>query len=218
MVRSLVEEGLGLVGGAQIGLGHDLHQRHAGAIEIDERHRGVLVVQRFAGILLEMQPLDADAHGLAVRQIDHDLALADDRRFVLADLVALRQIRIEIVLPVEHRFEIDLGVEPEAGAHRLAHAFLVDHRQHAGHGGIDQRDVRVRLAAERGRSAGEQLGLRGDLGMHLHADDHFPAVDQLRFSLRPVHPWRRSVTRLAGPSQVPRQCHRCPPCPIVVET
>ena len=64
---------------------------------------GMLVVQRFAGILLEMQPLDADAHRLAVRHVDDDLALADDRRFVLADLVALRQVRIEIVLAVEHR-------------------------------------------------------------------------------------------------------------------
>ena len=31
---------------------------------------GVLVVQRLAGILLEMQPLDADPHRLAARQID----------------------------------------------------------------------------------------------------------------------------------------------------
>ena len=60
-------------------------------------------MQRLAGVLLEMQPLDADAHGLAVVQVDDNFALADDRRFVLADLVALRQIRIEIILAVEHR-------------------------------------------------------------------------------------------------------------------
>ena len=120
-----------------------------------------------------------------------DLALADDRRFVLADLVALRQVRIKIVFPVEHRFEIDLRLEPEPGAHRLAHAFLVDHRQHARHRGIDQRDVRIGLAAERGRGAGEQFGLRGHLGMHLHADDDFPvagrALDQLRLFGRCIH-------------------------------
>ena len=65
----------------------------------------MLVVQRLAGVLLEMQPLDADGDGLAVRHVDRDLALADDRRLVLADLIALRQIGIEIVLPVEHRLE-----------------------------------------------------------------------------------------------------------------
>ena len=101
----------------------------------------MLVVQRLAGVLLQMQPLDADREALAVRQIDHDLALAHDRRLVLADLIALRQIGIEIVLPVEHRLQVDLRLKAEAGAHRLAHAFLVDHRQHARHRRIDQRDV-----------------------------------------------------------------------------
>ena len=144
--------------------------------------------------------------------VDGYVALAHDRRLVLADLVALRQIRIEIILPVEHRFEIDLGVEAKAGAHRLTHAFRVDHRQHAGHGGIDQRHVRVRFAAECGRRAGKQLRLRGHLGMHLHADDHFPvaacAFDQFRFLLRRcIHfeftrSWSRlSVTRFACPPQ-----------------
>ncbi len=66
-------------------------------------HVGMLVVQRLAGVLLEMQPLDADGDGLAVREIDDHLALADDRRLVLADLVALRQVGIEIILAVEHR-------------------------------------------------------------------------------------------------------------------
>ena len=68
----------------------------------------MLIVQRFAGILLEMQPFDADAHRLAVRHVDQNFALAHDRRFVLADLVALRQVGIEVILPIEHRFEIDL--------------------------------------------------------------------------------------------------------------
>ena len=115
----------------------------------------------------------------------HDLALAHDRRLVLADLIALRQVGIEIVLAVEHRLQIDLRLQAEAGADRLPHAFLVDHRQHAGHRRIDQRDVRVGLAAERGRGAGEQLRLRGHLRMDLHADDDFPvagrAFDQFRF-------------------------------------
>ena len=139
-------------------------------------------MQRLAGVLLEMQPLDADRDARAIRQFDDHLALADDRRLVLADLIALRQIGIEIVLPVEHRAQIDLRVQPEPGAHRLPHAFLVDHRQHARHRGIDQRDVAVRLAAEFGRGARKQLRVRGDLGMDFQPDHHFPvagcALDQ----------------------------------------
>ena len=118
---------------------------------------GDLVVQQLAGVLFQMQPLDPDRRGLAAVQFDHDLALAHDRRLVLADLVALRRIRIEIVLAVEHRAQVDLRIEAEPGRDSLPDAFLVDDRQHARHRGIDQRDMAVRLAAEFGRGAREQF-------------------------------------------------------------
>src|SRR6478609_9279165 len=76
--------GLGVLGRAQIRFRHDLHERDAGAIEVDEGHAGMPVVQRFSGVLFEMQPLDPDGHGFAVGQIDDDLALAHERRLVLA--------------------------------------------------------------------------------------------------------------------------------------
>ncbi len=84
------------------------------------RHRRMALVQALAGVLLQMQPLDANSHRLAVFEIDDNFALAHDRRFVLADLIALRQVGIKIVLPIEDRFQVDFGVEPETGAHRLA--------------------------------------------------------------------------------------------------
>ena len=186
----LGEEGLGLLGGAQVGLGDDLHQRDAGAVEIDERRGRVLVVEELAGILLEMEPLDADPDR-AVGHVDHDLALADHRRLVLADLVALRQVRIEIILAVEHRAQIDPRGEAEPGAHRLGDAFPVDHRQHARHRRIDQRHLRIGRGAERGGGAGEQLRRRVHLGVDLQADDDFPvagrALDELAGLRRSVH-------------------------------
>jgi hypothetical protein len=48
---------------------------------------------------------------------------------------------------------VDLGLEAEPGADGLAHAFLVDDGQHAGHGGVDEGDMRIRLTAEFGRGA-----------------------------------------------------------------
>src|SRR6185503_14275949 len=92
----LGQEGLGLFGGAQVRLRHDLHQRHAGAVEIDIGEIRMAVVQALARILLEMQALDADIDALAAVEVDRDDALADDRRLVLADLIALRQVGIEI--------------------------------------------------------------------------------------------------------------------------
>ena len=139
----------------------------------------MLVVHRLAGVLFEMQALDADLDilelALLVRAYgDDDRALADDRLLELRDLVALRQVRVEVVLPVEHRLVVDLGLQPEAGANGLAHAFFVDDRQHAGHGGIDQRHIGIGRGTEGGRGAGEQFRFRSHLGMDLHADDHFP--------------------------------------------
>jgi hypothetical protein len=61
----------------------------------------VPIVHRLAGILFEVQAFDTDRDGL-VRHIDDDLALAHDRRLVLADLIARRQVRVEIVLAIEH--------------------------------------------------------------------------------------------------------------------
>src|SRR5256886_7222143 len=149
--------GLGLLGRAHVRLRYDLHQRHARAIEVDERHAGMPVVQRLAGVLLEMQPLNPHSHALAVRQIDENLALAHERRFVLADLVALREIGIKVVLAVEYRLQIDLRLEPEAGAHPLLDALFIDHRQHAGHGRADEGYARIGPAAEGGRCTGKEL-------------------------------------------------------------
>ncbi len=130
-----------------------------------------------------MQALDRHLDLLGRRHIDHHHPFADDRVFVLGDLIALRQIRIEIILSIEDGAQIDLGLEAKAGAHRLGHAFRVDDRQHARHGRIDERDMRIGLAAEFGGSAGEQFGSGGDLRMDLDADHDLPiaggAFDEL---------------------------------------
>jgi hypothetical protein len=99
----LGEIGLGLIGGAEVRLRHDLHQRDARAIQIHIREFWMLVVQALTRVLLKMQPLDADDDPLAAEQIDNDLAFANHRTLVLGDLIALRQVGVEIVLTVEHR-------------------------------------------------------------------------------------------------------------------
>src|SRR5262249_22622446 len=74
------------------------------------------------------------------------------------------------------RTQVDLRVEPEAGLYRLLDAFLVDDRQHAGHGRIDQAHLRVRLGSERGGGTGEQLRIGDDLRVHLQTKNDFPAA------------------------------------------
>jgi hypothetical protein len=72
----------------------------------------VLVMHRLAGILFQMQAGDTDLADLPAFQLDIDDAAAHDGVGKLADLVALRQIRVEVVLAVETADEIDLGVQP----------------------------------------------------------------------------------------------------------
>ena len=166
---------------------HDLHQRDARAIEVDVGHGRMLVVHQLARVLLDVDALDADALGaplvLLVEQ-DLDLALAHQRVEELADLVALRKVGVEVVLPVEAAPPVDLRIERHAGAHRLPDALPVRHRKHARHGGVDQRHLRVRLGAKCGRRAREQLrSRRRDLRVDFEADHDLPLA---RFALDPI--------------------------------
>ena len=165
-----------------------------------------------------MQPLDADFHAGGIGHVDDHLARADNGRLELADLVALRQIGIKIIFPVEHRFKIDPRIEPKPGADRLLDALFVDYRQHAGHRRVHQGHMGIGLAAECRRSAREQLGLRGHLGMNFHADDDLPvaggAFDQ--FGLRggrthSIFPSRAAALfRLeTGPAPAPHRRRIC---------
>ena len=63
MARSFFRNAAASSRRAHIRLGDDLHQRDAGAVEIDIGAVGMLVVQAFARVLLQMQPLDADPDG-----------------------------------------------------------------------------------------------------------------------------------------------------------
>ena len=81
----------------------------------------------------------------------------------LADLVALGQVRIEVVLAVEGGQEVDPGAHPQPRAHRLRHASLVEHGQHPREAPVHERHLRVRLGPHGRARAREELGLRRDL-------------------------------------------------------
>src|SRR5208337_2416111 len=170
----LAQIGAGLLGTAQVGLADDLHQRHTRTVEVDIRLRRMLVVQALAGVLLQVQPRDADLLGAAVGELDLHRAGADDRVRVLADLIAGWQVGVEVVLAVETAGQIDVRVQAQTGAHRLCDALPVDHRQHARERRIDEADLRVRLGSERGRRAAEQFRVADHLRMHFQPDHDLP--------------------------------------------
>ena len=196
-------------GRTHVGPRDDLHQRDARAVEIDIGHRRMLVVHQLARVLLDMDALDADRLGAALVLLveqDLDLALADQRVVELADLIALRQIGVEIILAVEPRPVLICASSamPVRTAWRMHSRFGTGSMP--GIAASTRLTCAVRLGAERGRGAGEQLGVGGDLGVDLEADHDLPlagfALDPERcdcvshyhhFSGRAVNPARSSI-------------------------
>ena len=108
VARSSSSHSRACAGRAQVGLGDDLDQRRAAAVEVDDRELGAVDapaladVDQLRRVLLEVHAVDAHAG---------ELAAAAERLVVLGDLVALRQVGIEVVLAVEDRARRQLAAE-----------------------------------------------------------------------------------------------------------
>ena len=168
----------GLCARAHVGFGDDLEQRRAGTVEVDAGLTGVILVQRLAGVFFEV--CAGEVH--PVRDIAHheiDSAALDHRRFVLADLVALGQVGIEIVLAREDRVVRDLRAHRQSEADRALDRTSVHHRQRARQRQIDRRGLGVGCRAELRRRAAEDLAVRRQLSVGLEADDDLVAADEL---------------------------------------
>ena len=93
------------VGAAHVRLAHDFDQWRSGAVQI---HVGVAVgileafVDALAGVVFHVDARDPDAL-VDAADLDVDIAVLGQRLIVLRDLVALGQIRIEVVLAGENR-------------------------------------------------------------------------------------------------------------------
>ena len=158
MARSSLDVRPRVLGGADVGTAHDLDERHAGPVVVDERVLGAVdapaaaEVRRLAGVLFHVGALDADAR--AVGQLEP--AVDVDRPVVLGDLVVLRHVRVEVVLPVEDR-RLDRAVQrlPEriasSTACRLSTGSEPGSPRHTG------QMLRVGLVAELVRAAAEHL-------------------------------------------------------------
>ena len=120
------------------------------------------LVDQLRGVLLHVHAVDAHVAEMARR---------GKRDVVLADLVALRQVGIEVVLPVEDRPRRDLALEGHRDHQREVHRLRVRDRQRARVAEADRAGVRVRLVPERERAAAEHLRPRPQLDVDLDADD-----------------------------------------------
>jgi len=161
-----------LFGRAQLRLADDLDERDARAVQI--HLAAALGVDVLAGVLLEVDAGQADRaearHG--------DGAAGADRQFVLRDLIALRQVWIEIVLPRPDRPLGDPAAESLAGLDGHLHRGAVEAGQRAGQAQADGADLRVGRRAEARRAAAEDLRARQELRVDLQADDRLEVSDR----------------------------------------
>ncbi len=166
------EELAGLGGRAQIRFGHDLEERDAAAIEVQVGPAigiGKAFVQGLAGILFEVRPGDPDAPRLAGHLI-LDAPAGGDGPFVLRDLVALREVRIEVVLAREDRHRVDLAIEGVRDPDGELHDPSVQHRQRARQAEAHGADIGIRWRPEPGAAAAEDLRLGQQLRVNLETD------------------------------------------------
>src|SRR5207253_1039229 len=91
----------------------------------------------------------------------------------LGDLVALGEIRIEVVLAGEPVSGPDSAIQGQPGPNGELDGVAVQNRQAAGETQTGGTGLAVRRHPEPGATATEQLGLREQLGMNLQADDRF---------------------------------------------
>jgi hypothetical protein len=158
---------------AQLRLGHDLEERRAGAVEVDPCHALEVFVQRLPRVLFQVRPRQADGL-LPARGRDRHGAALHDRDLVLADLVALRQVRIEVVLARKHRAPLDHRADGEPEAHRQLHCSGVRHGEHTRQREVNCAGLRIGRRAKRGRGAREHLAARAQLRVRLEADHDLP--------------------------------------------
>ena len=153
----------GVLRGADVGLRHDLDERHAGAVEIDPRQ--LAVVDRLPRVLFHVDAADAHVADAAARR---------ERAIELRDLVALRQVGVEVVLAREDRLLVYVALRRQRRARRELDGAAVQHRQRARIAEANRADMRVRRGTERRRAAAEDLRRGEESRVDLEANDHFP--------------------------------------------
>ena len=165
---------VGLFGRAQIGLADDFNQRRPAAVQVDVGaigRVGKAVMHALAGVLFHVQPRDADAARAALAVADVEPAVLRQRLVELRDLVALRRVRIEVILPREDALFIHRAMQRGGREHGKLHRLAVQHRQRTRQPQADGAAMRIGLATVAINAAAERLRLRQELHMHFKPDD-----------------------------------------------
>ena len=189
---------------AHVGLADDLDERHAAAVVVDVGPAigvGKPFVQRLARVLFHVDARQADPRRAAAGG-DLEAAAERQRPLVLRDLIALRQVRIEVVLPREDRRRLHVAAERQRRLDRVVDRLAVEHRQRARAArGTPDRPANSAAAPNAVLQPQKILVCVSQLRVDLEADDrlvrHGPSPDRgsVRDGRAAVTPWTGLLDR-----------------------
>ncbi len=129
-------------------------------------------MNQFAGIFFDVDSGDADGLGTCC-SFDIQVTVLAEGQVILGNLIGLRQVGIEVVLPILLGEGSDLAVGGKAGLDGIVHHLLVQHRQSARHTHAHRASLGVWFCPEGGGTATENFGGGFQFTVNLQADDHF---------------------------------------------
>src|SRR5580704_15899431 len=124
-----------------------------------------------ARIFLDMDSREPHPACVAIlfrRQID--IATFAYRSFVLTNLIALREVGIEIALSIENRVGSDSTMRGESRSNSQFDHAAIEHGQHARHPHADRTDVLVRARAEGRRASAKNFGAGQEMCVDLKSN------------------------------------------------
>ena len=153
-------------------LRNNFDQRRTSAVEVDQRVP--VVVRQLASILFHVRVMNPHPFERAVFQRRVDIASQNDRLVHLRCLVALWQVRIEIMLAIKPANAGNRRIQRLTSTHRQLDGVLIQHWQHARQAKINLVRFFVWLSvASVVISRTKQLGFGRQLDMALDANGHF---------------------------------------------
>jgi hypothetical protein len=106
---------------------------------------------------------------------DLKFAVLGERAVELRNLIALRQVRVEIIFAREDGLLVDAQAQSERGACAEFDGAAIQDRQRARQSQTHRTRVRVRLVAKTRGAAAKNLRLRIQLRVNFKANDGLPA-------------------------------------------
>lgn len=178
----------GLHPGPHVGVGDDLQQGDPGPVEVDLGEGGGggagvgVGMHELAGVLLHVDPGDPEgpaASSVLEGEVEAEGAGGGDGEVELGDLVALGEVRVEVLLAVELGAEGDGAVEGEGDGEGGADEGGVEGGEGARVPEAHRADGGVRRGAVGVRARAEGLGAGGQLHVGLDADHRLELVELL---------------------------------------